>query len=70
MNGKNKFHNLTQRELEVLNLVIRGFSNEEIAEKLFITSNTSKAHVSSILRKFGVEKRISAAIIAIKENLV
>jgi len=63
-------YNLTEREKEVLKLLIKGLSNIQIAKTLFITNNTSKAHVSSILRKFGVENRVLAAIVAIRENLV
>lgn len=65
---KNKY-NLTKRELEVLPLIIKGFNNAEIAKQLCITRHTSKAHVSSILKKFGVSNRVLAAIYAIKNGL-
>ena len=48
--GKNSF-GLTERELEVLSLIVDGLSNPEIAQKLFITRATAKAHVHSILQK-------------------
>lgn len=65
-NNKNK--ELTKREDEVLNYVIEGLNNKEIAEKLTITTHTTKAHVSSILRKFGVKSRTAAARIGIEKR--
>ncbi|MBR6722482.1 response regulator transcription factor [bacterium] len=61
---------LTQRELEVLTLVCKGLTNLEIAEELCISSHTAKAHVCSIIRKFGVDNRTLAACYAVKNNLV
>lgn len=51
---------LTNREKEVLDLMSQGYSNKEIAEKLFITIYTAKAHVSSVLHKIGVKNRVQA----------
>ena len=62
----NKYKELTKREKEVLNYLIKGLNNKEIAEKLTITAHTSKAHVSAILRKFGVKSRTAAAIIGME----
>ncbi len=61
---------LTQRELEVLQLIVEGKSNPEIAEQLCISIHTAKAHVGSILNKLCVNDRVQAAIKALKENLV
>ena len=55
---------ITKRELEVLNLLSKGYNNIEIAEALFISSHTSKAHVTSILHKLAVKNRTQAAFIA------
>jgi LuxR family maltose regulon positive regulatory protein len=52
---------LSERELEVLGLVVQGLSNREIAERLFITVGTVKTHVHNILGKLGVQRRIQAA---------
>lgn len=56
---------LTKREQEVLDLIVKGKTNTEIAENLIITSHTAKAHVSSILNKLGVDDRLSAALKAV-----
>ena len=61
---------LTTRELEVLKLVCKGYTNNEIARELFISKHTAKAHVSSIFRKLGVNHRTLAVYIAAKENMV
>lgn len=67
--GKNSF-GLTERELEVLSLIVDGLSNPEIAQKLFITRATAKAHVHSILQKLYVNDRTQAAVTAMREGLV
>ena len=62
--------NLTQREYEVLKLIVDGKSNNEIAEELTISSHTAKAHVCNIIQKLLVDDRTQAAVKAIKEGLV
>ena len=64
-----KDFNLTEREKEVLNLVTKGLSNTEIAEKLIISPHTAKAHVCSILSKLSVTDRVQAAVKAVKYDL-
>ncbi len=66
---KNTF-GLTERELEVLGLIVDGLSNPQIAEKLVITRATAKAHVHSILQKLYVADRTQAAVYAMREGLV
>ena len=61
---------LTDREMEVLKLIVDGFSNAEIAEKLFVSIHTAKAHVCNILQKLSVDDRTQAAIKALKDGLV
>lgn len=61
---------LTEREYEVLCLVARGLSNQEIADKLCVTIKTVKAHVSNILSKLQLDSRIHAALFALKHKLV
>ncbi|MBP3820935.1 response regulator transcription factor [bacterium] len=62
--------NLTQREYEVLKLIVDGKSNNEIADELTISSHTAKAHVCNIIQKLLVDDRTQAAVKAIKEGLV
>jgi two-component system, NarL family, response regulator LiaR len=61
---------LTDRELEVLLLVARGMSNNEIARKLGISVRTVGTHISHILSKAGVENRTQLALIALRQGLV
>lgn len=62
--------NLTEREYEVLKLVVEGQSNAEIADTLTISEHTAKAHVCNIIQKLVVDDRTQAAVKAIKEGLV
>ncbi len=61
---------LTARELEVLKLVGEGFSNRDIASRLFISENTVKNHLRNILQKLHFENRVQAAAYAIRRGLV
>jgi DNA-binding NarL/FixJ family response regulator len=60
---------LTEREREVLELIARGLTNREIAEKMVISEKTVKTHVSNLLDKLGLEDRTRAAIWALKHGL-
>jgi DNA-binding NarL/FixJ family response regulator len=64
------FHPLSEREMEVLSCVVHGMSNKEIAGQLMISHQTVKNHVTSILRKFGVEDRTQAVVYALKHGWV
>lgn len=61
---------LSERELEVLKLIVDGKSNQQIGEKLFVTLATVKTHVRSILNKLSVDDRTQAAVKAMREGLV
>jgi DNA-binding NarL/FixJ family response regulator len=61
---------LTEREMEVLSLIVEGLSNPQIAERLFITKATAKAHVHSILQKLCVDDRTQAAVLAMRQGYV
>ena len=67
---KERHANLTQREYEVLKLIVDGKSNFEIAEALTISEHTAKAHVCNIIQKLVVDDRTQAAVKALKEGLV
>jgi two-component system, NarL family, response regulator LiaR len=60
---------LTDREIEVLQLIAKGLSNKDISEKLFLSEGTIRNHVSAILAKLGVADRTQAAVIAIQHGL-
>jgi len=66
----NNSYGLTERELDVLELMVEGLSNPQIADKLVITRATAKAHVHSILQKLCVSSRTQATVTAMKEGLV
>jgi DNA-binding NarL/FixJ family response regulator len=61
---------LTERELEVLELIVAGCSNAEIAEKLYVTVGTVKTHVRNILNKLCVDDRTQAAVRALRSGIV
>ncbi len=61
---------LTEREREVLNLVVQGQSNQQIADGMVISLATVKAHISNILSKLGVSSRAEAIAYAIKNKIV
>lgn len=65
-----KDYGLTARESQILKLITEGLSNNEIANQLFVSINTTKAHVASILQKLEVDDRLQAALKALKERLV
>ncbi len=66
----NKINIITQREKEILDLLIRGQSNQRIAKNLAISIHTVKAHIESIYRKFGVHNKVQAAIYAVYYKIV
>lgn len=61
---KKKLGGLTGRELEVLKLLSRGYSNAKIGQKLFISEGTVKKHITSILGKLCLENRVEAVLFA------
>lgn len=69
MDAENPLTNLTEREVEVLRLVVQGASNREISDKLVITEGTVKSHISNILNRLDARDRTQAAVIAVRHGL-
>jgi len=63
-------HDLTERELEVLALMVEGLNNPDIAERMVVSRSTVKFHVSNVLSKLGVASRTEAVSLALKHKLV
>ena len=72
--NRNDFRNneikLTKREKDVLDLLVKGNSNKDMADTMFISEKTVKNHLTSIFRKLGVKDRTQAAVYALKHNIV
>ena len=69
-NEPNVFHDLSNREIEVLKLIAEGLSNAEISGRLFISEKTTKNHVSNILSKLHLVDRTQAAVYAWRQGVV
>ncbi|MBX9692955.1 MAG: response regulator transcription factor [Cyanobacteria bacterium] len=63
-------HTLSDRELEVLKLVVEGLANQQIAERLFLSIETVKTHMRRVMEKLQVSDRTQAAVKAIREGLL
>ncbi|MDJ0616115.1 MAG: response regulator transcription factor [Calothrix sp. MO_192.B10] len=60
---------LSERELEVLQLIVEGCSNPEIGKKLYLSPNTVKTHVRGIMNKLAVDDRVQAAVVALRSGI-
>lgn len=65
-----KAHPLSDRELDILKMVVDGNSNAEIAQKLYLTVSTVKTHIRNILVKLQVHDRTQAAVTALRAGLI
>jgi two-component system NarL family response regulator len=70
LEAQNDSRALSQREIEVLELVARGLSNKQIAYSLEITETTAKNHVQHILQKLGAQDRTRATTVAIERGII
>lgn len=62
--------NLTEREMDVLKLLVEGKNNTEIGADLYLSPNTVKTHVRGIMNKLAVDDRVQAAVVALRAGLV
>jgi DNA-binding NarL/FixJ family response regulator len=65
-NGRRNEYSLTEREHDILALLAEGRSNRDIAQRLFLSEKTVKAHLAAIFRKLGVTNRTQAAMVAVQ----
>ncbi|MEG6585021.1 response regulator transcription factor [Dendrosporobacter sp. 1207_IL3150] len=70
MHERRKEERLTYREIEVLELICQGMSNQEIAQKLYLSEKTVKNHLTNIFRKINVTDRTQAVLYALKNKIV
>lgn len=69
LHGKVQSFTLSEREKDILKTMVLGLKNKEIADKLFISENTVKTHISNIFKKFDVNNRAQAIIFAIENKI-
>lgn len=67
--GRESLEKLTGREIEILRCLAGGLNNKDMAQKLFISENTVKKHISNILNKLELEDRTQAALFAVSHGL-
>jgi two-component system, NarL family, response regulator LiaR len=68
--SKNNLGQLSTRELEILELIVEGQSNPEIAKRLYLSLSTIKTHVHNIMNKLAVSDRVQAAVVALRSGIV
>ena len=69
-NSREKQAKLSHRELEILELIVAGKSNPEIAKRLYLSVSTVKTHIRSIMNKLAVNDRVQAAVAALRSGLI
>jgi NarL family two-component system response regulator LiaR len=61
---------LSDREREILKLIVEGQTNQQIASHLYLSLSTVKTHVKNIFNKMGVDHRVQAAVVALRQELI
>lgn len=61
---------LSDREREILKLIVEGQTNQQIASHLYLSLSTVKTHVKNIFNKMGVDHRVQAAVVALRQDLI
>lgn len=67
---KINFYELCEREIKILELLSYGYENKQIAEILFVSAHTIKAHISAILKKLKVKNRTQAVSMALRKKII
>ncbi len=62
--------NISEREMEIITLIAEGYSNKEVADKLFLSTHTVTTHRKNIMNKLGVNNTAGLVLFAVRENLV
>ncbi len=62
--------NISEREMEIITLIAEGYSNKEVADKLFLSTHTITTHRKNIMNKLGVNNTAGLVLFAVRENLV
>jgi DNA-binding NarL/FixJ family response regulator len=62
--------NISEREMEIIKLIAEGFSNKEVADKLFLSTHTVTTHRKNIMNKLGVNNTAGLVLFAVRENLI
>ncbi len=70
MSIRNNQNELCERELDVLHLLTYGYENKEISQKLYVSTHTVKACISSILKKLNAKNRTEAVSVAFRKKII
>lgn len=62
--------NISEREIEIIRMIAEGYSNKEIADKLFLSTHTVNTHRKNIMNKLGVNNTAGIVLFAVKENII
>jgi DNA-binding NarL/FixJ family response regulator len=69
-NNQSSLYKLSEREMQIINLIVEGKTNQKIASELFLSVDTVKSHLKTIMDKLSVSDRTQAAVKAVREGLI